>query len=331
MSRRIVIVEPDAASRAAMDRVLTADGYAVDTVAQAADAHAFFDRGPPIELAIVDEIGSRGAVLEDLRELRREHPAIPVIVVGSLLSARVMQKLLRLRVQDAVNKPFSPDELRKAVERALEGRAVRHDDALEYAAALEAAHRAIAAGRVGDAAPALRRAQATSPLDSEVTALWALLAELEGRDDEADRGYRAALALRHAEDTPAPDPYEGLSRLGAYGGARPVGALEPKRAGESLWLVTDPATELVAPSPAGDAPCVVITALGIDNDGPGTLYFRDGTGPRAFALMTAAMRPEAVASILARIGAGPIVASEPTRARFDLTRLGVLRGADPPR
>ena len=48
-------------------------------------------------------------------------------------------------------------------------------------------------------------------------ALRALLAELEGHDTNADRGYRAALALRQDEDGTPPDPFEGLARLAAYG------------------------------------------------------------------------------------------------------------------
>src|SRR5262249_42887339 len=147
-------------------------------------------------LAIADEIGSRGEVLDDVRWLRREYPRVPVLVLGALLPQRVMQELIRLRVADALVKPFTPDELREAVARALGQKAARHEEALEYAAAMDTARQAIAQGRLGEVPAALRRAQMTAPLDSEVMALWALLAELEGRDDDADRAYRAALALR---------------------------------------------------------------------------------------------------------------------------------------
>ena len=51
--------------------------------------------------------------------------------------------------------------------------------------------------------------------DPEIMALWGLLAEGEGRDDDADHAYRAALALRHEEDYAGPDPYEALARLEA--------------------------------------------------------------------------------------------------------------------
>lgn len=216
MSRRVLVVEPDAAGRSLMELVLAAEGYAPEAVGSIHEAGALLDVAPmELELAIVAEFGGRGAVLEEIRWLRREHPGIPVIATGALLSRRVMQELIRLRVVDVIAKPFTPDELREAVRGALTRSSAHHEDALEYTAALTAARSALAAGAFAGARSALRRAQATSPLDPEIMALWARLAELEGHDDDADRGYRAALALRHEEDFAGPDPYEGLARLEA--------------------------------------------------------------------------------------------------------------------
>jgi len=50
---------------------------------------------------------------------------------------------------------------------------------------------------------------------ADTMTLAALAAELDGRDDEADRGYRAALALGPGEDLVAPSPREGIARLAA--------------------------------------------------------------------------------------------------------------------
>ena len=236
MSRRLLIIEPDAPGRAMMERVLSAEGFSADTAASALEARPLLDAGQ-VEAVIVDELGGSRTHLEEARWLRRKYPTIPVIVTGALLSRRVMQELLRLRVADALAKPFTPSELREAVTRAVEQKAAHHAEALEYDAALTDARRAIAAGVLLRARAPLSRAQALSPFDSEIMALWALLAELDGRDADADRGYRAALALRDEEASPPPDPHEGLARLAAYGEARPVVALgsggPPTRSGWS--------------------------------------------------------------------------------------------------
>lgn len=324
MSRKILVVEPDGPGRAMMDRVLTAAGFSAEGVASIHDARALLDGGK-LELAVVDELAGTRAVLEEVRRLRRDYPALPVVVIGALLSQRVMQELVRLQVADVLSKPFTPDELRDAVTRVVSHRTARRADALEYAAAVTAARRAIAAGSVAEARPPLSRAQATSPFDAEIMALWALAAELDGHDDDAGRGYRAALALRHDEDTPPPDPHEGLARLDAYAGARPAPSLRPERAGAPLWLVADPARELALGAPSGEGPHVVVMALGLGGDGPGALFFRDGDGPRAFALLSGALRAESAAAALARLGRGPIVAAEATRSRLDVARIEALR------
>jgi CheY-like chemotaxis protein len=326
VSRRILIAEPDAAGRAMMDRVLAAEGYAPESVASVHDVNPLLFAGA-FELAIVDERAGHGATLEEIRFLRRQYPMLPVIAIGAWLSLPVMQELLRLQVLDALAKPFTPPELREAVARAQALAAARHTEALEYAAAIAAAREAIARGRVAQAAPALARAQAVAPLDAETMALWALLAELDGRDGDADRGYRAALSLRHEEGGAPPDPHEGLARLGAYDAARPVTTLRAGRAGAPFWVITDPVHELRASPITGAAEVVVVTALGLTTEGAGAVFLRDGDGPRAFAVMAGSLRPESVTAVLSSLGAGPLIAGEATRSHLDLARVEALRGA----
>ncbi|MFO0756383.1 MAG: response regulator [Byssovorax sp.] len=328
MNRRILIVEPDASGRAMIDRVLAAEGYAptpaasVHEVAALLDEHAF-------SLAIVDEMAGRGAVLEELRWLRRNHPGLPVIASGALLSQRVMQELLRLHVADSLLKPYTPDALREAVARSFAERSARRDEALEYDATVGAGRAALAAGKLGEARAALGRALAIAPFDAEIMALLALGAELGGRDDDADRGYRAALALRQHEDSPPPDPHEGLARLGAYGRAVPVTALRPERAGEKVRIALDPARDLAlsAARPGAPVASVILLALGL-GDPPGaagpTFFLRDGAGGPAFVLLTAALRPEAIAAAMDALGLGAVLPAEGGEG-LDLDRIASLR------
>jgi DNA-binding response OmpR family regulator len=330
VSRRVLIIEPDASGRAMMDRVLVGEGFAVDTAASAEEARPLLDAGQ-LDVVIVDELAGSANALEEARWLRRKYPTVPLVVTGALLSRRPMVELLRLRVADALAKPFTPGELREAVARALEQRTAGHEEGLEYDAALTDARRAIAAGVFRRARAPLSRAQTMSPLDAEIMALWALLAELDGNDRDADRGYRAALALRDDEASSPPDPHEGLARLAAYGGQRPATALGPERASVPLWLVSDAATELRGPAPV-EGPHVVVMALGLQGPGPrpaGAVFFREGDGKAAFALLADALRPESVAPVLARLGTGALVTTEATRARLDLARIEALRGAAP--
>ncbi|MEO7331960.1 MAG: response regulator [Minicystis sp.] len=335
MSRRILIVEPDASGRTMMDRALAAEGYAPEPVASAQEARALLDAGA-LSLAIVDELAGRGSVLEELRWLRRNYPALPVIATGALLSQRVMQELLRLRVVEALVKPFTPPELRDAVARSFGQLASRRAEALEYDATVGAAREALAEGRLREARTALSRAQAIAPFDAEIMALLALAAELSGQDDDADHAYRAALALRRHEDSPPPDPHEGLARLAAYAGAAPASTLHPMRAGAPIWLVADPARELRSGPPGGEAPGVILLALGLAPGGaPGAFFYREhrehreAEGAPAFALMAGALRTESVVRALSLLGSGPLLAGEATRGSLEIERIEALRAGAP--
>jgi DNA-binding response OmpR family regulator len=315
----LLVIEPDPAGRALMERALATLGFATDAAASIHEARAYLDGGT-VDAAIVDELAGGHGLLDEVRWLRARSPSLPVIVTGTRIAPRTLEEMLRLGAAEALRKPFTPTELREAVARAVARAGALHPEALEYAAALEAARDEISAGRPAAAASAVARAQAASPLDAEAMALRALLAELDGRDRDADRAYRAAIALRQDEDAGSPDPFEGLARLAAYGAARPTTSLTKPRESEPIWIVTDPIHELPAGPPGGEPRGVVLLSLGLATSGPGALYVRDGASPRAFALMAGSMRDGAVAAACARIGAGKLVGREATRERIDLDR-----------
>lgn len=304
MNRRLMVVEPDPSSRALLDRVLTAAGYTVEDFESSLHARLVLD-DDAFDLAVVDELAGGGMPLDEVRFLRAAYPRLPLVVMGTLLTAPVLLDLLRLGVSEALPKPFTPSELRDAVGRALVRSSPRRDDALDYAAALASARRDLAQGRPEAAARALARAWARVPLDAEVMAYEALRAELEGRDDDATRGYRATIALRREEDCDAPDPYEGLARLAAYGDARPVTSLGEAWRDAGARVVSDPTQPVlsVEDGPSADALVVVVMALSLASNGDGAVYFRQGR-ERAFALVTTDLRPERAGPLVARGGAG---------------------------
>lgn len=327
MSRRLLVAEPDAPGRAMLDRVLTAAGYTAEEFASVHDARILLD-DEVFDLAVVDEFAGADAVLGEVRFLRTHYPRLPVVVMGTMLNASVLLSLVRLGVADALPKPFTPDELRGAVARALVHSAPGRSEALDYAAAVAAARSRLAAGDLAGAGRALVRAYAHAPSDAEVAALQALRAELAGDDADAARGYRSALALRHDEGAESPDPHEGLARLAAYGAARPVAALSPRFRGAPLWLVTDPARELAGapPTGVGEAAAVVVLSLSLGADPSAAALQLRERGDRAFALLPGDLRPEQAGALLARLGRGPLVAHpSDSGAELDLAGLAIAR------
>ena len=213
MSGRILLLEPDRAARSVVSLALGVDGRAVTAVASLAEARPLLDAGE-VRLAVVDEAAGDGALLDAVERLCTLFPRLPVLVTGALLTRNELLALLRLGVRGALLKPYSPSELRAAVDSAL-ARGPTGLDGLEFAAALALARRELDGGRVEAARAAIGRARAVASLDAEVMALEARAAELVGDRAGARRGYRAALALGHHDDAEQSlDLQRALERVG---------------------------------------------------------------------------------------------------------------------
>ena len=314
MNRRILVIEPDSAVRRMIERALTSGGFAPAAVPTIESSREVLD-AKPIEAVIVELRATNAEGTDGVRALRRDYPELPIVVTGTLLTTSIVQELVRVRVDDILPKPFTPRELFTSVQRVLREAKTRGDGAMEYAAAMAAARRAIVDGRLADAEAPLERARAVSPLDAESMALFALVRELSGDDATASRGYRGALGLAEERITDDALPREGLARLAVYGGARPTAAIDRER-GRILWMVNDPVTELPQGSPAGPAPDVVIFALGLVAKETGAIYARAATDGPSFLLSTSALTSRLALRVAATFEKPTLVAHPETLARI---------------
>jgi DNA-binding response OmpR family regulator len=308
MSRRVLVIEPDATVRRMIEYALSAGGFAPIGTPTIEGSRALLD-GKPIEAAVVEVRATHAEGTEGVQALRADYPELPLVVTGTLLTPRVMQDLIRTRVDDVVPKPFTPRDIVSAVERVLSGARTRHNGAMEYAAAMTNARRAIIEGRLRDAESPLERGRAVSPLDAEAMALFGVVRELEGQDRDADRAFRASLALSEERVTEDVSPVEGLARLAAYAGARAVPAFE-HHGKKTLWFVSDAATELASGPPGGQKPDVIVFALGLVATETGGMYSRLGSDKTAFLVATSAMS-ERLALRIAHSFEGPNIIGHP--------------------
>ena len=314
MNRRVLVIEPDAMIRRMLELALSAAGFAPTSTSTVEASRAMLD-GTPMDAVVLEMRATNSEGTDGVRALRADYPEMPLVVTGTLLTPRVMQELIRARVDDVVPKPFTPREIVLAVERVLRNARTRHNGALEYAAAMANARRAIVEGRLRDAEAPLARARAVSPLDGEAMALLGLVCELLGHDRDADRAYRAALALQEERVTEDVLPSEGLARLRAYAGARAVPTFE-HHGRHTLWFVSDAANEL-ALGPAGkEKPDVIVFALGLVPTETGTLYARIGADKQAFLIATSATSERLVLRITHSFEEPRVVAHPQTLSRM---------------
>jgi two-component system, OmpR family, response regulator RpaB len=124
---RIVVVEDEPAIRRGVADALRITGY---DVSEAADGHSGLIAAtqPQIDLVLLDILLPRRDGLDVLCEIRKVHPARPVILLTARGTEEDRVKGLKLGADDYVVKPFSARELLARVEAVLRRSAPRPVD-----------------------------------------------------------------------------------------------------------------------------------------------------------------------------------------------------------
>jgi len=118
MSARLLVVDDDAAIRAALAERFAARGYAVSTAASGAEALERAREG--VELVLLDLMLPRGDGLWVLAKLRAENLAPTVVVITAHGSIAKAVEAMRAGAYDFLQKPFEPELVERTLARALE-------------------------------------------------------------------------------------------------------------------------------------------------------------------------------------------------------------------
>jgi DNA-binding NtrC family response regulator len=117
---RILIVEDDAAFAEMLRTVLVKDDYEVRAACDGLQALEMLQEPP--DLVLTDLVMPRLGGLDLLKQIKERPDAPDVIVMTSYGTIDSAVEAMRLGASDYLAKPFSPDELKIHVERALEQR-----------------------------------------------------------------------------------------------------------------------------------------------------------------------------------------------------------------
>jgi len=127
MPEKILIVEDDAEQNELMSRILAYDGYKIHSVETGVRAIKLAEK-EPFDLIISDLRLPGIDGIEVLEKISSENPNIMGIIVTGYGDMESAVKALRLGVCDYIKKPFEVDELRHAVKKALELKALRKEN-----------------------------------------------------------------------------------------------------------------------------------------------------------------------------------------------------------
>jgi DNA-binding response OmpR family regulator len=114
----ILVVEDDRPVQKILSRLFESEGYRVEACGDGQSALNAFRKGPLT--AVILDLGLPVLSGKDVcREIRRESPYLPVIVVSARAEELDKIVLLELGADDYVTKPFSPIELLARVRAAI--------------------------------------------------------------------------------------------------------------------------------------------------------------------------------------------------------------------
>jgi two-component system, NtrC family, response regulator AtoC len=118
-SRSVLVVDDEAEIRSLLSDLLTEDGYAVRTAKSGAEALAAVAKQMPdlvmMDVKLPDQDG-----LGILRQLKREHPDLEVIVMTAFGGSSTAIQAMEHGAYDYVTKPFEIDDLLATLKRVFE-------------------------------------------------------------------------------------------------------------------------------------------------------------------------------------------------------------------
>lgn len=133
--------------------------------------------------------------MDVLRRIRENRPNVKVVIITAHGTIDSAVEAMKLGAVDFIQKPFAPKEIRELVRKVLDRDMLRTEQAESYNSRIELAKKCINERRFEAAQEHVRQAIAADATKPEGFNLLGILLEMQGAKLEAQKNYRAALAL----------------------------------------------------------------------------------------------------------------------------------------
>src|SRR3989338_2018085 len=125
--KTVLVVDDEKDIRDALSAVLDDEGYTVASAGSSEEAMKKLEAGPA-EIVLLDIWLPGMDGIEALKEMKKRHPEIPVIMISGHASIETAVKATKLGAYDFIEKPLSLDKVIITVEHALEHRRLMEEN-----------------------------------------------------------------------------------------------------------------------------------------------------------------------------------------------------------
>jgi two-component system response regulator HydG len=124
---KILVVDDDAGHRSMLLTLLADWGYRLDG-AQDGESAVALCRSQPFDLVLMDVRMTGISGIEALKEIKLRQPDLPIVIMTAYSDVRAAVEAIKSGAYDYLTKPLDFDDLRQAMERALDHAALRHEN-----------------------------------------------------------------------------------------------------------------------------------------------------------------------------------------------------------
>jgi DNA-binding response OmpR family regulator len=192
--QNILVVDDEKNIRTTLRQALEAEGYQVSTAVSGEDALTKLAESE-FNLIFLDIKLPGVSGIEVLRKMRDEGKHAPVVVITAYGTIESAVEAMKMGAIDYLRKPFSPDQIREIAETVLSRPDLKEHELETYDQFIEYSKMWINQQKFDKAADFLQKAVGADSSRPEAFNLLGVLFELKGDVLEAQKRYRAAIAL----------------------------------------------------------------------------------------------------------------------------------------
>ena len=194
MSKKILIVDDERNIRTTLKMCLSGEGYEIETAVNGEDGleKAEKDKYDLIFLDIKMPGMNGMEVLEELRKRRNKTNIVIMTAYGTIEDA---VKAMKLHAVDFIPKPFTPEEIRETAKKVFERENLEENKLRTFEDYVEFAKLNIITNNFEKAEEILKQAVGKDPSSPVTHNLLGVISEYKGDVSQAQKYYRAALAL----------------------------------------------------------------------------------------------------------------------------------------